>query len=104
MPVRSATGARNGSACSPSSRRSRATGGRAGWSRPRAVRPIVADRIAELAKDESVVARFIDYRQAGPGTLPEVFGKAEVIVCTEDFEHDDLGGRLGATPRRRRRA
>ena len=64
----------------------------------------VADRIAELAKDESVVARFIDYRQAGPGTLPEVFGKAEVIVCTEDFEHDDLGGRLGATPRRRRRA
>jgi uncharacterized protein len=44
----------------------------------------VADRIAELAKDESVVARFIDYRSAGPGTLPEVFGKAEVIVCTED--------------------
>ena len=44
----------------------------------------VADLIAELAKDESVVARFIDYRTAGPGTLPEVFGKAEVIVCTED--------------------
>ncbi len=40
--------------------------------------------IAEIAKDESVVARFIDYRTAGPGTLPEVFGKAEVIVCTED--------------------
>ena len=36
------------------------------------------------AKDESVIARFIDYRTAGPGTLPEVFGKAEVIVCTED--------------------
>ncbi len=44
----------------------------------------VADRIAELAKDDSVVARFIDYRTAGPGTLPEIFGKAEVIVCTED--------------------
>ncbi len=44
----------------------------------------VADRIAELAKDESVIARFIDFRTAGPGTLPEVFGKAEVIVCTED--------------------
>jgi mitochondrial fission protein ELM1 len=44
----------------------------------------VADRIAELAKDDSVVAHFIDYRTAGPGTLPEVFAKAEVIVCTED--------------------
>lgn len=46
--------------------------------------PHVGDRIAELAKDESVVARFIDYRSAGPGTLPEVFASAEVIVCTED--------------------
>ena len=44
----------------------------------------VADRIAELAKDDSVIARFIDYRTAGPGTLPEIFAKAEIIVCTED--------------------
>ena len=44
----------------------------------------VADKVAELAKDESVIARFIDYRTAGPGTLPEIFGKAEMIVCTED--------------------
>ncbi len=44
----------------------------------------VADKIAALAKDPSVVARFIDYRKQGPGTLPEVFGKAEVILCTED--------------------
>jgi mitochondrial fission protein ELM1 len=44
----------------------------------------VADKVAELARDESVIARFIDYRTAGPGTLPEIFGKAEVIVCTED--------------------
>jgi uncharacterized protein len=44
----------------------------------------VADRIAELARDESVVAKFIDYRTAGPGTLPEVFSQAEIIVCTED--------------------
>jgi uncharacterized protein len=44
----------------------------------------VADRVAELAKDESVIAHFIDYRTAGPGTLPDVFRKAEVIVCTED--------------------
>ena len=44
----------------------------------------VADRIAELAKDESVVETFIDFRTAGPGTLPEIFANAEVIVCTED--------------------
>ncbi|MEZ5828263.1 MAG: ELM1/GtrOC1 family putative glycosyltransferase [Hyphomicrobiales bacterium] len=44
----------------------------------------VADRIAELAKDDSVIAKFIDFRAAGPGTLPEVFAEAEVIVCTED--------------------
>jgi mitochondrial fission protein ELM1 len=44
----------------------------------------VADRIAALAKDESVIAKFIDFRTAGPGTLPEIFSKAEVIVCTED--------------------
>ncbi len=44
----------------------------------------VADKIAELAKDENVVGRFIDYRTAGPGTLPQVFSAAEIIVCTED--------------------
>src|SRR5665648_927289 len=44
----------------------------------------VADRIAELAKDDSVIAKFIDFRSAGPGTLPEIFAAAEVIVCTED--------------------
>lgn len=44
----------------------------------------VADTFAELARDENVVERFIDYRVAGPGTLPEIFSKADVIVCTED--------------------
>ena len=44
----------------------------------------VADRIAELAKDDSVVAKFIDFRTAGPGTLPEIFTRADVVVCTED--------------------
>jgi mitochondrial fission protein ELM1 len=43
----------------------------------------VADRIAALAKDETV-AKFIDFRTAGPGTLPEIFAKADAIVCTED--------------------
>jgi uncharacterized protein len=44
----------------------------------------VADLLAELAKNDSVIARFIDFRRAGPGTLPEIFGSADVIVCTED--------------------
>jgi mitochondrial fission protein ELM1 len=44
----------------------------------------MADRIGEFAKDESVVAKFIDFRTAGPGTLPEVFARADAIVCTED--------------------
>jgi mitochondrial fission protein ELM1 len=44
----------------------------------------VADKLAGLARDEAVVARFIDFRTAGPGTLPEIFAKAEIIVCTED--------------------
>jgi mitochondrial fission protein ELM1 len=44
----------------------------------------VANKIAELAKDDSVIARFIDFRTARPGTLPEIFGGADVIVCTED--------------------
>jgi mitochondrial fission protein ELM1 len=46
--------------------------------------PHVADRIAELAKDENVIARFVNFRTAGPGTLPEIFAKAEIILCTED--------------------
>ena len=45
---------------------------------------VVADKIAALAADEKVVAHFIDFRTAGPGTLPEIFAKAEIIVCTED--------------------
>jgi mitochondrial fission protein ELM1 len=44
----------------------------------------VADKVAEAAKDKSVVERFIDYRSAGPGTLPEIFARADVILCTED--------------------
>ncbi len=64
----------------------------------------VADRIAELAHDGSVVAKFIDFRTAGPGTLPEIFAQADAIVCTEDFELHDLRGRLGTAARGRRGA
>src|SRR5262245_36203169 len=44
----------------------------------------VSDKIAALAKDDSVIARFVDYRTAGPGMLPEIFRQTEVILCTED--------------------
>lgn len=44
----------------------------------------VANRIAEMAGDDTVVAKFVDFRTAGPGTLPEIFGNADAIVCTED--------------------
>jgi uncharacterized protein len=44
----------------------------------------VGDMVGELAKDENVIERFVDFRSAGPGTLPEIFRQAEVIVCTED--------------------
>jgi len=68
----------------------------------------VADRIAELAKDETVVAKFIDFRTAGPGTLPEIFAKADAIVCTEDSSSmisEAVSARLpvvGVAPKRHR--
>ena len=76
---------RNGRGCLEFAKRlSQAWGTRWLVSTSRRTPDHVADKVAGLAKDESVIARFIDYRSAGPGTLPEVFGKAEVIVCTED--------------------
>ena len=44
----------------------------------------VAEAVFALAKDKQVVADFLDYRWAGPGTLPKIFGRAEAIVCSED--------------------
>ena len=44
----------------------------------------VADRLADLAKDASLVERFIDFRTAGPGTLRPIFQDAEIMVCTSD--------------------
>ena len=46
--------------------------------------PKVGEAVFELAKDKSIVADFIDYRWAGPGTLPKLFGRSDIIVCTED--------------------
>lgn len=43
-----------------------------------------ADAAAALARDPAVVAEFIDYRVAGPGTLAGLFAQVDCIVCTED--------------------
>jgi mitochondrial fission protein ELM1 len=63
---------------------SRAWGTRWLISTSRRTPDFVAEYVAELARDDSIVSRFIDYRTAGPGTLPEVFSNAEIVVCTED--------------------
>lgn len=45
----------------------------------------VGDAIAALALErDSPIAAFIDFRTAGPGTLPKLFGAVEAILCTED--------------------
>jgi len=46
--------------------------------------PDIAQAAFDLAKDKSVVADFIDYKLAGPGTLEKIFGRADVILCSED--------------------
>ena len=46
---------------------------------------VIGDTMAALAKRrESPIAEFIDFRSAGPGTLPRLFGGVDAIVCTED--------------------
>ena len=68
----------------------------------------VGDRIDALAQDESVVTKFIDFRTAGPGTLPEIFAKSDAIVCTEDSSSmisEAVSARLpvvGVAPQRHR--
>ena len=44
----------------------------------------IAEEVFALAKDKQVVADFLDYRWAGPGTLPKIFGRVDAIVCSED--------------------
>ena len=67
MPGRSAIAPANGSGCSEFAKRlSKAWGTRWLVSTSRRTPDFVADKIAELAKDESVIARFIDYRTRRP--------------------------------------
>lgn len=44
----------------------------------------VAEAAFKLARDKAVVADFLDYKLAGPGSLARIFGKADVALCTED--------------------
>jgi hypothetical protein len=46
--------------------------------------PIVGDALADLARPGDVIERFVDYRTAGPGTLPDLFAEADMAVVTED--------------------
>jgi uncharacterized protein len=45
----------------------------------------IGDALAAMAADASSgIARFIDYRTAGPGTLGEFFAQADAILVTDD--------------------
>ncbi len=46
--------------------------------------PEIAQAAFDLAKNSQVVADFIDYKLAGPGTLEKIFSNADVIMCSED--------------------
>lgn len=81
---------------------SRAWGTRWLVSTSRRTAPATAEAAFNLAKDKGVVADFIDYKLSGPGSLARIFGKADVIVCTEDFLDHDFRGCLGAATGGRR--
>ena len=42
----------------------------------------VGDKIVAARAASTAISKFIDYRIAGPGTLAEIFGAADVILCT----------------------
>lgn len=45
----------------------------------------IGDALAALAADPgSGVETFVDFRTAGPGTLPQIFAAADAILCTDD--------------------
>ena len=58
-----------------------------GWivSTSRRTEDDIADRLAALAaQSDGPIVEFIDFRCAGPGTLPSLFARAEAILCTAD--------------------
>lgn len=43
-----------------------------------------AEAAFNLAKDKKVVADFLDFNLAGPGSLEKIFARADMILCSED--------------------
>ena len=78
--------ARNGRPCSRFCARATLRTARDGRSPPRAAAQTeVGDALAVMAAEpDSPIAELIDFRTAGPGTLPRIFARAEAILCTED--------------------
>jgi mitochondrial fission protein ELM1 len=44
----------------------------------------VADAVADMATDKTLVDELVDFRTAGAGTLRPIFERAEIVVCTSD--------------------
>jgi mitochondrial fission protein ELM1 len=46
---------------------------------------VIGDALAALAADAGGgIDTFVDFRTAGPGTLPQIFAAADAILCTDD--------------------
>ena len=58
----------------------------------------IGDALAAMAASgEGGLERFVDFRTAGPGTLPQVFAAADAILCTDDSTtmiSEAIGARL----------
>ncbi len=44
----------------------------------------LGDTIAEMAKTSPAISEFIDFRAAGPGTLPHLFSNVDAVLCGDD--------------------
>lgn len=45
---------------------------------------VADDLVAMARRADSPIVELIDFRTAGPGTLPNLFARVEAILCTED--------------------
>lgn len=46
--------------------------------------PEVSDALAEAAQTSNRVLDYVDFREAGPGSLVDLLARADFVVCTED--------------------
>lgn len=44
----------------------------------------VSDALAEAARTSERIIEFVDFREAGPGSVVELLARADFVVCTED--------------------